>query len=173
MSTTPRIYVACLSSYNAGELHGVWVDAVDADAIQTAVDAMLAKSKHEPHEEWAIHDFEGFKGATLTEFHDFGDVAEIGACIKEHGEVFAQLLEHHGMDVDRALEVMKEDYHGAWDSLEEYAESYMDDTGMLQGLPENLRCYFDYEKFARDMELGGDVFTVETSDGKTHVFSNH
>jgi antirestriction protein len=28
---------------------------------------------------------------------------------------------------------------------------------MLDGMPEHLRYYFDYEAFARDMELNGDV----------------
>ena len=48
MSTTtisPRIYVACLASYNAGKLYGRWIDAnQDADDIQSEVDAMLAAS---------------------------------------------------------------------------------------------------------------------------------
>lgn len=44
-STTPKVYVASLSDYNAGRLHGVWIDAnQDADDIQEAVKAMLAKS---------------------------------------------------------------------------------------------------------------------------------
>ena len=28
---------------------------------------------------------------------------------------------------------------------------------MLDSMPENLRYYFDVERFARDMELNGDV----------------
>ena len=43
----------------------------------------------------------------------------------------------------------------------EYAEQYIDDTDMLDGLPENLRYYFDTEAFARDMVLGGDITDVE------------
>jgi len=32
---TPRIYVACLAAYNAGKLHGEWIDAdQDAEAIR-------------------------------------------------------------------------------------------------------------------------------------------
>ena len=46
----------------------------------------------------------------------------------------------------------------------------MEDTGQLNALPENLRNYFDYEAFARDAELGGDILAINTSDGLTHVF---
>lgn len=40
-----RIYVACLASYNAGILHGRWIDASsDPDAMQGEIDAMLCAS---------------------------------------------------------------------------------------------------------------------------------
>ena len=39
---TPRIYVACLASYNAGILHGEWIDATDADVIREAIANMLS-----------------------------------------------------------------------------------------------------------------------------------
>lgn len=45
--TSPRIYVACLASYNNGTLHGKWIDAAqDADDIQTEIRAMLRESKY-------------------------------------------------------------------------------------------------------------------------------
>ena len=43
----------------------------------------------------------------------------------------------------------------------EYAEQFIEDTGMLDEMPENLRYYFDTKAFARDMVLGGDVSEVE------------
>ncbi len=43
--TTPRIYVACLASYNAGRLHGAWIDAhQEPEAITAEVWKMLASS---------------------------------------------------------------------------------------------------------------------------------
>lgn len=50
----------------------------------------------------------------------------------------------------------------------EYAEEYIEDTGMLNDMPENLRYYFDTEAFASDMVLGGDVSVVEVN-GSTYV----
>lgn len=44
-NTSPRIYAACLASYNAGKLHGTWIDAdQDADAIQAEIATMLRES---------------------------------------------------------------------------------------------------------------------------------
>ena len=43
----------------------------------------------------------------------------------------------------------------------EYAESYVEDCGLLDEMPENLRYYFDCEAFARDMLLSGDIYEVE------------
>jgi len=46
MTDTPRIYVASLSDYNAGRLHGVWIDANrSAEEIAEEVDRMLEDSK--------------------------------------------------------------------------------------------------------------------------------
>ena len=62
----PRVYVACLASYNAGILHGRWVelDSTDAgincDTLTEGTGAMLGESPIKDAEEWAIHDFDGF-----------------------------------------------------------------------------------------------------------------
>jgi hypothetical protein len=37
MSTETRIYVACLAAYNAGYLHGEWIDVTDTDSINEQV----------------------------------------------------------------------------------------------------------------------------------------
>jgi antirestriction protein len=47
VSDSPRIYVASLSDYNAGTLHGEWLDLEDydtADEVFEAINEMLAKS---------------------------------------------------------------------------------------------------------------------------------
>ena len=60
-SDTFRIYVASLSDYNAGILHGTWIDfaqLTDLDDLRAAIAAMLATSPTakaapgQPAEEW-------------------------------------------------------------------------------------------------------------------------
>jgi len=45
-----------------------------------------------------------------------------------------------------------------------------DSIGLLHGIPEDLRYYFDYGKCYRDGCLGGDIYPLTTSDGMVHVF---
>jgi antirestriction protein len=97
---TPKIYVACLSSYNGGRLHGAWIDCdQDSDEIMTEIKAMLSKSpmneieEGEECEEWAIHDYQGFKGLTISEHEGIDRVAQLAASIEEHGEAFAAYVE--------------------------------------------------------------------------------
>lgn len=37
-------------------------------------------------------------------------------------------------------------------------------------IPPTLRHYIDYDAIARDIELNGDVFTIETAHNEVHVF---
>jgi hypothetical protein len=54
--------------------------------------------------------------------------------------------------------------------LKEAAEELFDEC-YAHEIPENLRCYIDYEAFARDCELGGDMYEFEFA-GKTYTCTN-
>ena len=53
-------------------------------------------------------------------------------------------------------------------SPKDYAEDFIADTGMLDGLPENLRYYFDVDAYVRDLLASGDISEVEIM-GKNYV----
>src|SRR5262249_16860424 len=73
-----RIYVGSVADYNAGRLHGAWIDATqDPEQIQADIASMLERS-HEPlAEEWAIHDYEGFCGTDFSEYESVERVSRI------------------------------------------------------------------------------------------------
>jgi len=77
------------------------------------------------------------------------------------------MAEYLGYDMDTILNRM-DDINLFEGTAIEYAEQYIDDTGMLAEMPENLRFYFDTEAFARDMVLGGDITEV-TIDGTDYI----
>lgn len=56
------------------------------------------------------------------------------------------------------LQAVEDCFIGEFDSLTHLAEHLADETGMLNDMPENLRNYFDFEKYGRDLQLGGDVW---------------
>ena len=166
----PAIYVACLAAYNNGILHGATIWADDADQMQADTRAILARSPEPDAEEWAIHDYAGFEGAHIEEYQSFESVAEIAAFIEERGEVGAKVLEHFGQDLDDARKAF-EDYCGEFESLADYAEELTTECGTP--IPESLRHYIDYASMGRDMEINGDVFTVETGHDEIHIFRGH
>lgn len=171
--STPRIYVASLADYNAGTLHGTWIDATQsADDIRDEIQAMLKASKEPYAEEYAIHDFEGFGSYRLSEYEDLETVADIAEAIEEHGELITELLNHLGTDDPReAIKYHENNYQGEFKTLEDWAERFLEDTGSLQEIPESLRYYFDFEAYARDARLSGDIFEIEFG-GALHVYFN-
>lgn len=170
----PRIYVADLAAYTAGTLHGQWIDATqDPEDIEAEIQKMLAASPEEGAEEFAIHDYEGFGSLRLSEFESIEKVSQVAKLIEEHGTLFAEVVGHFGGTnyIDEAIEAMEERYQGAHRSLEDWAEEYAKDTGLECAEP--YVNYIDWERFARDAEMGGDIFTIETDDGMVHVFHGH
>ena len=81
-----------------------------------------------------------------------------------------KIIQDHFSDIDEARKAAEENYCGRYKSLADYAEELTDQTTQI---PESLAYYIDYEKMGRDMELGGDVFTIETSYEEVHIFWNH
>lgn len=163
----PRIYVACLAAYNSGCLHGRWIDATTPDEIMDEVRAMLADSPEQGAEEWAIHDYEGFEGANLSEYASFETVCALADFIEEHGELGAKLLSHFGDDLAEARAAF-EDYAGEYRSAADFAESLHEDTGTE--IPESLRYYIDWQALARDMALNGEIMVFQTGFDEVHIF---
>lgn len=168
---TIRIYVASLSDYNAGRLHGRWIDAtLGAEAIRAEIEAMLQKSPECDAEEYAIHDFEGFGTYPVSEYESIDKVAAMAEAIENHGHLIVELMAHLGLDdPEEAIKYHEENYQGCFGSLEEWSENFLADSGMLDEIPENLRPYFDFEKYANDARIGGDIFEIEMG-GDVHVY---
>lgn len=163
-----RIYVACLAAYNNGRLHGRWIDATLGEAhIWEEVSAMLAASPEPQAEEWAIHNYEGFEGVPLSEYSDCGTVVALADFINERGALGGKLLEHFGGDLSDASAAFEE-YSGEYKSLADYAQDLTEQTG--PEIPKQLEYYIDWDAMGRDMEMSGDIFTVETGFEEIHVF---
>ena len=169
-NTEIRIFVACLAAYNNGRLHGRWIDAAqDADTIQSEIAAMLAASPIPNAEEWAIHDYEGFEGAPISEYEGVDSVAEKAAFIARHGLLAGKLLEHWSGDLQDARRSIEDHYIGAFPSLEDFAR---DMTEQSEDISDTIAPYIDYARMGRDMALG-DVFTIDLGFEETHIFWAH
>ena len=168
MSNEIRIYVADLVAYNAGHLHGVWIDASeDINDIWEQIKTMLANSPVENSEEHAIHDYEGFGGYALTEYAGIETAHEVACFIAEYPGFGGELLNHFGGELEEARTSAEENYCGCYKSLADYAQELTEETTQI---PEQLAYYIDYERMGRDMEMSGDIFTLETGLETVHVF---
>lgn len=164
---TPSVYIADLAAYNAGHLHGVWIDVTgDLDAIIDEIQSMLKASPVADAEEYAIHDYEGFGGIRLSEYAGIAQVVQLAEFIEECPEYGAALLAYWDEDIEEAREAL-DNYTGTYNSLADFAQELTDET---IDVPAHLQHYIDYERMARDMELSGDVYTLDGDDGQVHVF---
>lgn len=154
--------------FTSNPLHGRWFD-LDPDTTEEVIRAALAKELNNGQEidELFISDSEGF--ATYFCSRECFDFAE--------WETFLEELETTHLDEDvimayfencgaASLDDVEEAYSGEWDSEEAFAEDLLEQCGDLDRMPDNLRCYFDYEKFARDLMIS-DYF-----ESNGHYFRN-
>ncbi|MGS2723967.1 antirestriction protein ArdA [Porticoccus sp. GXU_MW_L64] len=162
-----KIYVADLAAYNNGCLHGCWIDAtLELDEIQDQINTMLASSPEEGAEEYAIHDYEGFGSYRLSEYEGVDSAHEVACFIEEHDELGAELLAYYS-DIEEARKAIEESYCGCHTSVADYAQELTEQTG---DIPSHLEMYIDYERMGRDMELSGDIFTIEAGYQEVHIF---
>lgn len=177
------IYVASLYDYNAGILHGVWIDFGDyynADQILDSIYNMLscspaAAKDGRTAEEWAIHDYEGFGGIEIDEGETIEDLWRVHTLIDSlsEQEAFIDYLFYNGIQrADKITENTVEDFQdsccGWYRSKEEFAEELIEEMGLLSNVDELLSRYFDYEAFARDLFMF-DYYMTENG----YVFSSY
>lgn len=179
----PRIYVASLSDYNCGEMHGEWIEideTTDADDVHEQIEAMLKQSpsvasgEAEIAEEFAIHDYDEFEGVEIHEYERIETVVQLGNLIAEHGAAFAAFYsEVCGEDLDLAASRFGDCYHGgvyesandwAWERFEELEPEAYELISTVPGLN------FDPEGYITHAQIDGYSF-VEYGPRRVFVFS--
>lgn len=188
----PRIYVACLASYNQGEMHGEWLELEDLSELRKGIEEVLKSSPAgEDAEEYAVHDYDGFGPLSVSEHPDLDLLCKISGLVDTFGEIALHVLANHGTDsLEYARAVLTECYEGPWESLDKWAESRLAEIiKVTEGFRSildrtfgsiylsrhyrmnNLGSYlkFDESSWARDLELGGYLETYEVND-QVHIF---
>jgi antirestriction protein len=169
-----RIYVASLADYNAGRLHGDWI-VLDSDVnrLWQKIQAILDTSEEPIAEEWAIHDYEGFGPVHVREYESLDTLARVAEGVDRYGAGFLAALSLCGgvRGVEEAFKRIEDGYQGAWESVRDWVEELMEDCHgrELEALPPLLRYAIDWDDVARELELSGDVETVEL-ENQQHIF---
>ena len=150
-----KVYVGTYGKYNAGSINGAWLNLEDYTDKDEFLEACAELHKDEADPEFMFQDWEDIPDGMISEsridekawdlldaFDEF-DEGAVRAYIKCFGGW------SRGDFEDR--------YRGEWSSWGDMGESVVGDLGYLDEIPEYLQCYFDYEKFAQDMRVSGDM----------------
>lgn len=128
------------------------------------------------YEEAFISDYEtDINGLEIREYASISDLNELAeelSSLDEYElEAFGAMLDY-GLATDEALQKVQDNEYRLYDgcySMSEVAEMYADETGLLNSIPDDLRCYFDFEAFGRDMDHDGHF--IETDSGYIEIFN--
>lgn len=176
---TPRAWVGCLACYNAGLLVGEWVDGIEAGEV-TPEDIHPGTFTTQPvglnpatHDELWVFDHEGY-GALIPGGCSPAEaqrVAELIEPVPERDrEAFVAYVENVGAEYADAGD-FEETFVGEWNTFEDYAYELGDVLGLVPAdAPREVILYFAWDRWARDLLLGGDYWTAPASDGGVFVF---
>ena len=158
-----NIFITNLGKYNEGELVGEWVKLpVSEEELEAVFERIGINEEYEEH---FITDYEtditGLKVGEYDSIEDLNELAETLEDLDEYEREIVEAMISEGYDLEEALE-KKDDcmvYHDCND-MTDVAEQYAEETGLLDSIPENLRYYFNFEAYGRDMGIEGTfVFT--------------
>lgn len=166
----PQIYVGTYAKYNNGSIAGAWLDLEDYASRDDFLKACRELHKDEDDPELMFQDYEGFPKAFYNESSAPPDALwewmELDDDDRELLEVYQDNV-NQDADIDEAREA----FGGKFNSEADWAESFLEDTNGLEGVPEHLRNYIDFEAYGRDARLGGDM-TFVRHNGELWTFHN-
>lgn len=163
---TMRIYVGTYAKYNEGSLKGEWLDLEDYADKDEFYKACKELHDDEDDPEFMFQDWEDIPDGMVSESHVDEKCWELIEAYDEFDEGVVKAYCACFGEWDR--KDFQDRFHGEFNSWEDMAAELLEETGALDQVPENLRYYFDYEKYANDMRLGGDMVEHEG-----YFFWNH
>ena len=161
-----KIYVTNLSKYNEGALVGEWVSLPCED-----IEEVLEKISTSGKDELFISDYEtDINGLKVAEYEDSLQLNEIAEEIEEMREdeliAFQAYLEQYANNMEQALEEVRQGNYRIYyncDNMEDVAYQVVNDCGLLDGVPEEVKIYFDYEAYGRDLDINRTFIQIDNS----------
>ena len=158
-----KIYLTNLGLYNEGILSGEWIEL---PALDEEIEAVKLRTGYdEEHEEYFITDYEtDIDGLKIGEYDNIDELNELAELIEEDPDIVAALM-YYGYDTAEEIKEHWEDViycttPSGWESEESaIGYYYAEEVGCLE-IPENLKNYFDYEAYGRDIMLEGSFYTA-------------
>lgn len=173
---TPRVWIGCLHCYNDGELIGNWFDAIDADEVSLAdVHRGSGHGSASCEELWIMdHEYLPVRGEMSP--HEAAEWAKSLTGVNEHLRPALRAWVESGNYTAEgkgdlpAVPDFEDAYAGEWDSFREYAEQLADDIDLLRNVPEEIKGYFHWDAWTRDLAF--DYTTAPAPRGGVFMFRN-
>lgn len=163
-----RLYVGTYAKYNAGSIGGAWLDLEDYSDKDEFLAACAELHKDEPDPELMFQDYEGIPKAFYGESYADPRIWEWLELDEHDRELWEVYLDN--IDDKADFDTAQENFAGKADTEADFAEEWLEETGGLEAVPENLRYYIDFAAYARDMH--GDFNFVRVDGGDLWVFYN-
>lgn len=159
-----KIYITNLGKYTEGELVGAWLE-LPATEIKIAETLELIQIDGIRYEETIITDYAcDVDGVEIGEYDSLDLLNELAERLEavDDPEILCALLAE-GYDLDKALNVVGDClmWYGCHD-MTDVAYDYCEELGILDSIPDNLRGYFDYEAFGRDLSYEGRFVAISS-----------
>lgn len=150
----PSIYCGTWAKYNDGNLTGLWIDLTSFDDFEDFVNFCKAIHADEEDPELDAQDWEhlpqGLDGDDLFIEEKFNLLREYCELTDRYDadavDAFVSCF-----DLDRLGE-FEERYQGEYQTMEDFAEYIVNEIYDLDKIMGHLSCYFDFEKYGRDLE---------------------
>ena len=164
-----RVFITNLGKYNEGELVGKWLDLPCEDIESELASIGVSDEPDENgnyYEEYFITDFENDYGYKVGEYDNLDELNEIAEELENLDEYEKEVVNafiENGSDIEEALDGLRDGDYMVFSNcsdMTDVAYQYIEETGLLNDIPEGLRNYFDYEAYGRDMSFEGTfIFT--------------
>lgn len=146
-----KLYVGTYNKYNNGAIQGAWIDLTDYTDSESFYQACAELHKDESDPEFMFQDFEGFPKDLYSESGNIDAIYEYIDFLNETH--LSQEVVDAGLSLEIPLDKLEDAYYGQFDSDIDLAHGYVENTGLLQDVPDEVARYFDYEAYGRDLVI--------------------
>ena len=152
----PAVYVGTYHKYNCGSLFGMWLDLTTFASYEDFCGVCRFLHRDEADPELMFQDMENFPDAWYNESgldeDTFDLILQYANLDDDERRAFDAYIENKGGGRDaEVFDDFRDKYVGEFNSEEEFADHIADECGMLDKVPESIKQYFNYERFARDL----------------------
>ena len=161
-----KIFISNLRKYNEGQIIGEWVSLPCED-----IKEVLEKISNSDNDELFISDYEtDISGLKVSEYDNILELNTIAEEIDNLSEdeliAFQAYLEQYANNIEQALEEVRQGNYRIYyncDNMEDVAYQAVNESGLLDGVPEQVKMYFDYEAYGRDMDINRTFIQIDNS----------